>query len=618
MDHATPYEALLSNFEKRGPKSYGKSQSSGGNFGKQQRSYSSPAGAGDANRGPKKWDSSAKSSSTTRPPYGQDKPYQKRDSRPSNNSAKNLLRDVLNSEKPSGERSEQPRRDWNQGSKPYQRGPNDRPQNREGGDRPYNRDGGDRPQRPYQDRDNRGGDRPQRPYQDRDNRAAGRPQRPYQDQGNSGGDRPARPYQDRDNRGGDRPQRPYQDRDSRGGDRPQRPYQDRENRNGDRPQRPSRDRESGERPELHEEAERLHKYLARCGVGSRRAAEILISEGRVEVNGELIMEMGHKILPGDEVKLDMNIVRPEKPHYILLNKPKGVITTLSDPQGRRTIVDLLPDLGVMLRPVGRLDKETEGIIICTNDGNLTDRLTHPKFGVEKEYHVIVRGDVSDKAVERLRKGVNILGRYTEPAFVEKTGYEKRSDTSRLVMVIHEGRNRQIRLMCDAVGHPVDALERVRIGPLNGRGLQAGQARKISQTELDQLYAMSGPEVERSYVAKQKEPEYRRNSSYNKDGDQRDERPRRDQDNRGDNRERGSSERGGYGRPQGERPYWERTTSSRTPAEPGRERSGYQGRRDERPGYDRSARPAGDRDRRPGADRGPSGGDRPVRKTYRKD
>lgn len=218
------------------------------------------------------------------------------------------------------------------------------------------------------------------------------------------------------------------------------------------------------------------------------------------VNGELLIEVGTMIDPEvDDVRVDGHPARPEALHYILLNKPKGFVTTLSDPRKRPTIVQLMPDLGVMLRPVGRLDMDTEGLIICTNDGNLTDRLTHPKFGIEKEYHVIVTGDVSDKSIQRLRDGVFVQGRWTAEAYAEKLSYERRTDTSKLKLVIHEGRNRQVRLMCDSIGHPVESLERVRIGTLTDRGLARGQARRISVDELEQLYQMSGSRVERSWI-----------------------------------------------------------------------------------------------------------------------
>ncbi|MBN8690881.1 MAG: pseudouridine synthase [Armatimonadetes bacterium] len=266
-----------------------------------------------------------------------------------------------------------------------------------------------------------------------------------------------------------------------------------------RPDRERRERSFSDRP-VRVELERLHKYLARCGVASRRSAEALISEGRVEVNDQLVTTQGHKLDPeSDIVKVDGFPVQPERLLYYLVNKPKGVVTTLSDPRKRSTIVNYLPDVGVMLRPVGRLDMDTEGLLICTNDGNLADRLTHPKFGVEKEYDVIVKGEVQEKSVKRLREGVCIMGRWTSEAHVELLNYERRTDTTKLKMVIHEGRNRQIRLMCDAVGHPVEELTRVRIGHLLIKGLASGQARRLGVAEINQLLEMSGPDVQRSYA-----------------------------------------------------------------------------------------------------------------------
>ena len=286
--------------------------------------------------------------------------------------------------------------------------------------------------------------------------------------------------------------KPYEKRDSRPPNRSAKRLLD-DVLKGDAPKRRPMKSDQGRRErDDGPPKERLHKYLARCGVASRRAAEIMITEGRVELNGELVTEMGVLVDPeNDHVKVDGNSIRPEKPYYVLLNKPKGVITTLSDPRRRPTITQYLPDLGVMLRPVGRLDMDSSGLLVCTNDGNLADRLTHPSFGIEKEYDVIVRGEVGERSLKRLRNGVYIQGKWTAEAYVEIVGYEKRSDTTKLRMIIHEGRNRQIRLMCDSVGNPVEELQRVRIGPLKIRGLRSGEARLIGVQEVEELWGASG-------------------------------------------------------------------------------------------------------------------------------
>jgi 23S rRNA pseudouridine2605 synthase len=246
------------------------------------------------------------------------------------------------------------------------------------------------------------------------------------------------------------------------------------------------------RPEEPEtQGERLHVRIAHSGLCSRRAAERLIQEGRVEVNGRIVRELGTKVLPEDDVRVDGSPVG-EAPHYtVLLHKPAGYLTTLSDPQRRPTIVKFLPELGVQLKPVGRLDRETEGLLLCTNDGELANRLTHPRFGIEKEYHAIVEGVPDEKALSRLRRGVYIEGGKTAPAEVEVIHVEPTTATTSLKIVIHEGRKRQVRLMCLAVGHPVKRLKRVRIGSLRLKGLRAGEARMLGKKEVDELKRLVG-------------------------------------------------------------------------------------------------------------------------------
>ena len=235
------------------------------------------------------------------------------------------------------------------------------------------------------------------------------------------------------------------------------------------------------------DGERLQKVLARAGLGSRRGCEDLIAEGRVTVNGE-VAELGRRVdTDADRVEVDgVRIgVRDGLVHY-LLNKPAGVVTTASDPQGRPTVVQLVPPEPRVF-PVGRLDASTEGLLLLTNDGDLTHRLTHPSFGVEKEYLVEVEGRPSPAAVRRLREGVELDDGMTAPAraAVVQPGV--------LRITIHEGRNRQVRRMCEAVGHPVRRLVRTRIGPLADRRLKPGEWRVLTQAELRELEkAASGP------------------------------------------------------------------------------------------------------------------------------
>lgn len=237
--------------------------------------------------------------------------------------------------------------------------------------------------------------------------------------------------------------------------------------------------------------ERLHVRIARAGVCSRRTAEALIREGRVTVNGQIVMEMGIKVDDGAEIRVDGQPISIAKQYTVLLNKPTGVVTTLRDPQGRPTILKYLPDYGVQLKPIGRLDMDTEGLLLVTNDGDLAHRLAHPRYGIEKEYVAIVRGVPNEKALSDLRKGVFVEGRKTAPAVVEVIHVEEKKGTTGLRITIHEGRKRQIRLMCEFVGHPVISLKRVRIGHLVLKGLRAGEARLLGKKEVDALRAEVG-------------------------------------------------------------------------------------------------------------------------------
>lgn len=228
------------------------------------------------------------------------------------------------------------------------------------------------------------------------------------------------------------------------------------------------------------EGERLQKVLARAGLASRRVAEELIEAGRVTVNGE-VAALGRRVdVDHDRVAVDGTpvAVRPGLVYY-LLNKPLGVVSTAADPEGRPTVVDLVP-AEPRVYPVGRLDVATEGLLLLTNDGELTHRLTHPRYGVDKEYLAQVAGHPSPAAVRRLREGVELDDGRTAPARVALVA----PDTLRIV--IHEGRNRQVRRMCDAVGHPVRRLVRTRIGSLADRRLAPGEWRSLTAAEVRSL------------------------------------------------------------------------------------------------------------------------------------
>ena len=238
--------------------------------------------------------------------------------------------------------------------------------------------------------------------------------------------------------------------------------------------------------------ERLHKRIAASGLCSRRAAEDLIREGRVQVNGKTVTEMGVKVSPEDEIKVDGKTLATAKIYTLLMNKPVGYLTTLSDPQKRRTVQQLLPQLDVQVKPVGRLDMDSEGLLLFTNDGALAQRLTHPRYGIEKEYQVTVRGIPTEQSLEKLRKGVYIEeGGKTAPAKVQRVHDDSRKGACVLRITIHEGRKRQVRLMCEAVGHPVQSLRRIRIGPLVLKDLPPGACRSLSKVEIDKLKKLVG-------------------------------------------------------------------------------------------------------------------------------
>nr|MBC7244344.1 rRNA pseudouridine synthase [Chloroflexota bacterium] len=231
--------------------------------------------------------------------------------------------------------------------------------------------------------------------------------------------------------------------------------------------------------------ERLHKFLARAGVTSRRKCEELIAAGRVRVNGETVSTPGSKVDPEhDRIEVDGRLITlPQQHIYLMLNKPVGYVCTVRDPQGRPTIVDLIPP-GRRLYPVGRLDMESEGLVLLTDDGDLTQRLTHPSYEHEKEYHVLVDGEPGPHTLQRLREGIPLEDGLTWPADVTVLGHD--SEGTWLRFVIHEGRKRQLRRMCEAVGHPVRRLVRVRIGPLQLGSLPQGQYRALTEEECTML------------------------------------------------------------------------------------------------------------------------------------
>ena len=392
--------------------------------------------------------------------------------------------------------------------------------NRENGDRPYrprfNSENGDRPQRsyssdrPYRQRFNpnaENGDRPQRSYNNdrsyrpRYNSEGGdRPQRSYGN--NAGGDRPYRPRYNSE--GGDRSQRPYGN--NAGGDRPFRP---RYNSNGDRPQRPYGNRDSYSRPirrtgdydpnakyskkkqiEYKEqfvdpnEPIRLNKFLANAGVCSRREADEFITAGVVSVNGEVVTELGTKIKRGDEVKFHDQTVSIERKIYVLLNKPKDTVTTSDDPQARRTVMDLVKDAcDERIYPVGRLDRNTTGVLLLTNDGDLASKLTHPKYLKKKIYHVHLDKNLTKADMEQIAAGIQLDDGEIQADAISYTDDFKKDEVG---IEIHSGKNRIVRRIFESLGYKVVKLDRVFFAGLTKKGLRRGEWRYLTEQEVNFL------------------------------------------------------------------------------------------------------------------------------------
>ena len=228
--------------------------------------------------------------------------------------------------------------------------------------------------------------------------------------------------------------------------------------------------------------ERLQKILSQAGVASRRAGEQLMLEGRVTVNGATVRELGTKADPSqDDIRVDGRRVKVAGHHrYLLLNKPRGYVTTRRDPERRATVLDLLTGVREYVYPVGRLDFDSEGLLILTNDGELAARLTHPRYAVARVYEARVLGVPDAHDLERLAKGVTIEGRRTEPADVTLL------DNATLLVTVREGRNRQVRKMCEAIGHPAAHLKRVAIGPIRDARLKLGHWRELTPEEVERL------------------------------------------------------------------------------------------------------------------------------------
>jgi 23S rRNA pseudouridine2605 synthase len=246
----------------------------------------------------------------------------------------------------------------------------------------------------------------------------------------------------------------------------------------------------GQRPSTGS-GERLQKVLAAAGLASRRACEVMISEGRVEVNGEVVTEQGRRVDPDtDVIRVDGARIPPPRRHaYLVLNKPRGVVSTMDDPEGRRTLADLVPERRGRLFHVGRLDTDTEGLLILTNDGEFAHRLAHPSYAVPKTYLAEVTGVVSPAVLKRLRQGVTLDDGPVRPDAVKvvSTG----GDRTLIKITLHEGRNHIVRRTMEAVGHPVRRLSRTGIGPVRLGTLRSGEVRELTRDELGGLLDLTG-------------------------------------------------------------------------------------------------------------------------------
>ena len=237
--------------------------------------------------------------------------------------------------------------------------------------------------------------------------------------------------------------------------------------------------------------ERLQKVLSQAGIASRRKCEEYIVSGRVEVNNEKVTTLGVKVDPyTDEIKVDGKRIRMEKPVYVLFNKPKGVITSSADPEGRKIVTDYMKDIAQRVYPIGRLDYDTEGLLLLTNDGEFANLLTHPRYHIPRTYHVTVNGVPHGSVLDKLQKGIQLEDGMTAPADVEYKDISPDGRQAVITITIYEGRNRQVRRMFDAVHFSVQKLKRVHYGSLDLTGVPRGKFRYLSKDEVEELKKMA--------------------------------------------------------------------------------------------------------------------------------
>jgi 23S rRNA pseudouridine2605 synthase len=236
--------------------------------------------------------------------------------------------------------------------------------------------------------------------------------------------------------------------------------------------------------------ERLQKVIARAGVASRRKAEELIKQGRVKVNGKVVTELGLKVSSSDQVEVNEIPIEKEEAVYFLLYKPRGVISSVHDEKGRKVVIDFFPGLKERVYPIGRLDYDTSGLLLLTNDGEFANLLMHPRNEIEKVYIAKIKGIPLKENLRKLETGIRLEDGKTAPAKVKMLSADKKKQTAIVEIIIHEGRNRQVRRMFEAIGHEVMKLKRERYGFLTLNGLKPGEARELSPHEVKQLRALA--------------------------------------------------------------------------------------------------------------------------------
>ena len=236
--------------------------------------------------------------------------------------------------------------------------------------------------------------------------------------------------------------------------------------------------------------ERLQKVIAHSGVASRRKAEELIVEGRVTVNGKVVKELGTKVGPNDKVEVNGVPLVSEAPVYYMLNKPRGVISAVKDDKNRKVVTDFFADIPERIYPIGRLDYDTSGLLLLTNDGEFANQLAHPKNEVEKVYVAKVKGIPFREQLKKLQYGIKLEDGMTAPANIKVLSVDKKKNTAIIQIGIHEGRNRQVRRMFEAIGHPVIKLKREQYGFLHLKGLRTGDARELTPHEVKQLRVLA--------------------------------------------------------------------------------------------------------------------------------